>query len=189
MNEPTRYAEFCQFRQAIRGSAEHVIVGIDVSKGRHQVFYGSATGQSLLRRYSVENNRKGFEDLIERTRQVQREHGLGKLVYGLEPTGNYHKPLAYWLQSHGQMVVMVSNKSIAENRETLDGRWDKNDTKDSANVADLVSQGKCQYLEQPGSDLRELRTLLCLRERLKKNERSVRIQIRNGLARISHQLE
>jgi hypothetical protein len=50
-----------------------------------------------------------------------------------------------------------SNKAIAENRQTLDGRWDKNDTKDSANVADLVCQGKCQFFERPEPDIVTLR--------------------------------
>ena len=70
----------------------------------------------------------------------------------MEPTGNYHKPLANWLLEQGQLLVLVSNHAIAENRQTLDGRWDKNDTKDSANVADLVSQGKCQFFEEPDPD-------------------------------------
>jgi hypothetical protein len=35
----------------------------------------------------------------------------------------------------------VAGKAVKDNRELLDGRWDKNDTKDSANVADPVSQG------------------------------------------------
>ena len=30
-------------------------------------------------------------------------------------------------------------------RPLLDGRWDTNDTRDAANVADLVSQGKCLF--------------------------------------------
>jgi transposase len=99
----------------------------------------------------------------------------------LEPTGNYHKPLANWLLEQGQLLVLVSNHAIAENRQTLDGRWDKNDTKDSANVADLVSQGKCQFFEESDVDLLELRALLSLRKRLKKQEHSIRMQIRNGL--------
>jgi transposase len=41
--------------------------------------------------------------------------------------------------------VYVSNVAVKRNRELLDGRWDKNDKKDAANVADLVGQGKCQY--------------------------------------------
>jgi transposase len=99
----------------------------------------------------------------------------------LEPTGNYHKPLSSWLLWQEQMLVMVASKGIADNRETLDGRWDKNDTKDSANVADLIAQGKCQFFEMPDTRLVQLRNLLSLRRRLKKDEHAVRMQIRNGL--------
>lgn len=176
-----RYAEFCQFRKEIRGSAEYVIVGIDVAKERHHAFFGTATGQALLKRLLFDNSAGGFSELLERVGQLKTRHGLSKAVFALEPTGNYHKPLANWLLEQGQLLVLVSNHAIAENRQTLDGRWDKNDTKDSANVADLVSQGKCQFFEEPDADLLELRALLSLRKRLKKQEHSIRMQIRNGL--------
>jgi transposase len=176
-----RYAEFCQFRMEIRGSAEYVIVGIDVAKERHHAFFGTTTGQALLKRLLFDNNAGGFGLLLERVGQLKSRHGLSKAVFALEPTGNYHKPLANWLLEQGQLLVLVSNHAIAENRQTLDGRWDKNDTKDSANVADLVSQGKCQFFEEPEADLLELRTLLSLRKRLKKQGHSIRMQIRNGL--------
>jgi transposase len=176
-----RYAEFCQFRREIRGSVEYVIVGIDVAKERHQAFFGTATGQALLKRLLFDNNAGGFGKLLERVGQLKTRHGLSKAVFALEPTGNYHKPLANWLLEQRQLLVLVSNHAIAENRQTLDGRWDKNDTKDSANVADLVSQGKCQFFEEPDADLLELRVLLSLRKRLKKQGHSIRMQIRNGL--------
>lgn len=180
-NNVNRYAEFCQFRREIRGSVEYVIVGIDVAKERHHAFFGTATGQALLKRLLFDNSAGGFSDLLERVGQLKTRHGLSKAVFALEPTGNYHKPLANWLLEQGQLLVLVSNHAIAENRQTLDGRWDKNDTKDSANVADLVSQGKCQFFEEPDADLLELRALLSLRKRLKKQEHSIRMQIRNGL--------
>ena len=167
-----RYAEFCQFRREIRGSAEYVIVGIDVAKERHHAFFGTATGQALLKRLLFDNSAGGFSELLERVGQLKTRHGLSKAVFALEPTGNYHKPLANWLLEQGQLLVLVSNHAIAENRQTLDGRWDKNDTTDSANVADLVSQGKCQFFEEPDADLLELRALLSLRKRLKKLYRS-----------------
>ena len=63
----------------------------------------------------------------------------------------------------------------------MDGRWDKNDTKDSANVADLISQGKCQFYEYPDPKLRELRSLLALKRKLKKQEHGYRVRIRNQL--------
>ena len=180
-NEAIKYDEFCQFKQDVRGSDAHLIVGIDVAKDRHHAFFGTAAGRTLLRRLIFDNNRDGFERLTSRAEQLQRQHGLSQSVYAVEPTGNYHKPLAYWLQDHDRFLVLVSNKAIAENRQTLDGRWDKNDTKDSANVADLVCQGKCQFFERPAPDIVSLRTLLALRRQLKKDEHALGMHIRNGL--------
>jgi hypothetical protein len=71
--------------------------------------------------------------------------------------------------------------AVKRNRELLDGRWDKHDTKDSANVADLISQGKCLFYEYPPMPLRELRSLVSLKRRLKKQEHGLRARIRNHL--------
>jgi transposase len=180
-SEVTRYEKFCQFKAEIRSSRDYLIVGIDVAKERHHAFFGTASGRTLLRRLLFDNNEAGFKQLITRTSQLQVAHGLSRVVYGLEPTGNYHKPLSSWLLGQEQMLVMVASKGIADNRETLDGRWDKNDTKDSANVADLIAQGKCQFFEMPDTRLVQLRNLVSLRRRLKKDEHAVRMQIRNGL--------
>ena len=75
----------------------------------------------------------------------------------MEPTANYHKPLGEYLIRMGRTVVLVSGVTVKHNRESLDGRWDKNDDKDSANAADLISQGKCLYYEYPTAALRGLR--------------------------------
>ena len=180
-NEVSRYEKFCQFKGEIRSSSDYLIVGIDAAKERHHAFFGTATGRTLLKRLLFENSEAGFKRLVTLATQLQIEYGLSRVVYGLEPTGNYHKPLSSWLLAHEQMLVLVSSKTISDNRQTLDGRWDKNDTKDSANVADLIAQGKCQFFEMPDPQLVELRNLLSLRRRLKRNEHAVRMQIRNGL--------
>lgn len=179
--EANRYEAFCQFRTTVRGCRDYLLVGIDVAKERHHAFFGTASGKTLLKRLIFDNDRAGFEQLIERAEQLMVAHGCRKVAFGLEPTGNYHKPLANWLVGQGQLLVLVSNKAIADNRESIDGRWDKNDTKDSANVADLMAQGKCQFYEMPSAELLALRSLLSLRKRLKRDEHSLRMQIRNGL--------
>ena len=68
-----------------------------------------------------------------------------------------------------------------ENRKTLDGRWDTNDTRDAANVADLMSQGKCLFYEFPVGPLQDLRNLLSLKRRFKRVEHGYRVRIRNHL--------
>ena len=42
--EDTRLKEFRQFKKEIRGSKDHLIVGIDIAKEKHQAFFGTAPG-------------------------------------------------------------------------------------------------------------------------------------------------
>jgi len=177
----TRLEEFRQLKEEIRGSKEHLIVGIDVAKERHKAFFGTATGKTLFRRLVFGNDREGFERLLLQAEAMRVQHGLEKVVLGLEPTANYHKPLGEYLITGGHDVVLVSTKSVKRNRELLDGRWDKHDTKDSANVADLISQGKCLYYEHPELKLRQLRGLLSFKRRLKRQEHGLKVRIRNHL--------
>jgi transposase len=179
--EYIRLRDFRQFQKEIRGSREYLIVGIDVAKEEHRAFFGTATGKTLFRRLIFENSGEGFRKLLDQAEVIKKAEGLGKVVFGLEPTADYHKPLGEYLQSYGQRVVLVSGVAVKRNRELLDGRWDKNDTKDAANVADLLSQGKGQFYEYPDLRLRDLRSLLSLKRKLKKQERSYWVRIRNHL--------
>jgi transposase len=176
-----RLEEFCQLRKEVRHSEEYLIVGMDIGKDRHQAFFGTATGKTLLRRLVFSNDDEGFRKLLDQAEALRVGHGLKKVVYGMEPTGNYHKPLGEYLISQGRMVVLVSGVVVKRNRESLDGRWDKHDVKDSANVADLISQGKCLYYEYPPAGFRGLRGLLSLKRRLKRQEHGYRVRIRNHL--------
>ena len=106
---------------------------------------------------------------------------LSEVVIGVEPTSVYHKPLAEHLLCLGHHIVYVTNAAIKKNRAILDGRWDKNDTKDAANVADLVSRGRCHFYDLPDINLRDIRNLLSLRKRLKKQEHRLMTRIRNNL--------
>ena len=181
VEESNRLEEFRQLRKEIRGSEEHLIVGIDIAKDKHHAFFGTATGKTLLRRLIVENNKEGFGRLRTRTEAIKLQHRLSKVVFGLEPTANYHKPLAEYLIKCDHSVVLVSGVAVSKNRELLDGRWDKNDDKDSANVADLISQGKCLYYDYPSMPIRDLRSLLSLKRRFKKQEHGTKVRIRNHL--------
>ena len=177
----SRREQFCQIKSEIRGSDQYLVVGIDVAKDKHHAFMGSTTGKSLLRKLVFKNNLEGFRKLQERSEAISSQNALSKVVFGMEPTGNYHKPLGTYLIGCGHHVVLVTGKAVKNNRELLDGRWDKNDIKDPANVADLICQGKCLYYDYPSASINQLRQLLSLRRRLKKEEHSLRMRIRNNL--------
>jgi transposase len=183
MNEEdrSRLEEFRQFRKEVRGSSEYLLVGIDVAKEKHYAFFGTAQGKTLLRRLVFENNIEGFRKLLAQAGAMKVQNGLKRVVFGMEPTANYHKPLGEHLIRCGHVVVLVSGVAACENRKTLDGRWDTNDTRDAANVADLVSQGKCLFYEFPVGVLQDLRNLLSLKRRFKRVEQGYRVRIRNHL--------
>ena len=181
MDDVSRFDQFCKLRREIRGATKYLIVGIDIAKDKHHAFFGTAKGKTLWRRLIFTNDHVGYERLIEQVNTLMAQHKLEQVVFGLEPTSNYHKPLAHWLTGHEYLVVLVAGKAVKDNRELLDGRWDKNDTKDSANVADLISQGKCLFYENPEDEIISLRNLLAVRKQLKKEEHRLRMRIRNGL--------
>jgi transposase len=120
-----RLEQFRQLRQAVRHSEEYLIVGIDIAKDRHHAFFGTATGETLLRRLVFSNDYEGFRKLLDQAEALRARHGLKKVVYGMEPTANYHKPLGEYLIHLGRSVVLVSGVTVKRNRESLDGRVDK----------------------------------------------------------------
>ena len=181
IEDTIRRKQFCQIVREIRGSNEYLIVGIDVAKDKHHAFMGTANGKSLLRRLIFENNIDGFSKLLTRVEAIKVRNGFSKIVFGLEPTGNYHKPLGRHLIRCGCNLVLVTGSAVKHNRQLLDGRWDKHDTKDAANVADLISRARCLYYDLPSSKIDELRDLLSIRRRLKKEEHSLRMRVRNTL--------
>jgi transposase len=176
-----RLESFRQLKNDIRGSEKHLIVGIDVAKEKHNAFFGTARGKTLIRNLTFDNSLKGFETLLAMTDRVKIQHSLSAAVFGIEPTANYHKPLAEHLIKCACMVVLLSGAAVKHNRQLLDGRWDKHDVKDAANIADLIAQGKFQFYEYPLMPLRDVRNLVTLKRRLKRREHAISVCIRNNL--------
>jgi transposase len=179
--ESIRRERYCQMTGEIRNSDQYLVIGIDIAKDKHYAFMGTATGISIYRKFGFENSLDGFSKLLRTVEDVKRQRGLTKAVFGLEPTGNYHKPLARHLIRCDSNVVLVTGQAVKNNRQLLDGRWDKNDMKDAANVSDLVSRGKGLYYDLPADEFLDLRTLLSLRRLQKKEIHRIRMRIRNHL--------
>lgn len=181
MDESSRLRAFRQMKEVIRGSETHLVVGIDIAKERHHAFFGRSDGKTLLRKLVFDNTQEGFEKLCFHAETIRRQYALDTIFFGMEPTADYHKPLGEYLIQKEYMTVLVSGNAVKKNRELLDGRWDKHDTKDAANVADLITQGKCLFYEFPSKEIRQVRSLLSLKRRLKINEQGYKVRIRNHL--------
>ena len=88
---------FRRIKAEVRGSDQYLLVGIDVAKDRHHAFFGTPNGKVLCKNLVFDNDRVGFGALRERSGSLQKTYGLAEVVYGLEPTASYHKPLAEYL--------------------------------------------------------------------------------------------
>jgi len=174
-----RIHQLTQLKTDIRGSESHLIVGIDVAKDTHYSFFGTANGKVIFKKFVFQNNAEGFGNFIAKAETLRKKHGFKRLVFGMEATATYHKPLGEFLIREGYETVLVSNIAVKRNRELLDGRWDKNDLKDASNVTDLISQGKCLFYDFPAPDILALREMISLRKKLKKQEHSLKMRIRN----------
>ena len=131
-----------------------VWVAVDVAKDRHEALI-EAPGWKSRKRFRLQNTAEEFRAFADFL------HRLGLPVrIGFEPTGNYHRALAYFLHSEGFHLELVSSLALARTREAMHNSWDKNDPKDAQVILHLLKAGLTQHYHDPVvhhlNDLQEL---------------------------------
>ena len=119
------------------------LVAIDVAKGHHDVLVEPpATGRR--RRFRLNDSVEDYE----RFAGYLRGTGTPALI-GFEATGNYHRPLVYFLQRRGFELQLVPTMALARTREAMHNSWDKNDPKDAQVILHLLKTGLGQIWHDP----------------------------------------
>ena len=135
-------------------TAVRVLVGIDISKHRHEVLI-AAPGKTRRRRMTVLNTAADYQRLIEILRGFELP-----VTIGFEATGNYHRALMFALGNAGFELKLVSSVALARTREALHNSWDKNDPKDAQVILHMLQIGAVQVFHDPlvagTSDIQEL---------------------------------
>jgi transposase len=128
-------------------------VAVDIAKTHHVVLLEFPDGHR--RHFRIANNLEDFAKL-----SVLLSGSGYRCRIAFEPTGDYHRPLAYFLQVQGFSLCLVSSVAVARTREALYNSWDKNDPKDAQVILHLLKTGATQIYYDPlahGShDLQEL---------------------------------
>ena len=124
-------------------SDARVLVGIDISKHRHEVLI-AVPGKSRRRRTTVLNTAEDYRRLIA----ALHEYGL-PVTIGFEATGNYHRALMFALGAAGFDLKLVSSVALARTREALHNSWDKNDPKDAQVILRMLEIGAVQIFHDP----------------------------------------
>ncbi len=131
-----------------------VWVAIDVAKDRHEALI-EAPGWKNRKKFRVQNSAEEFRVFADFL------HGLSLTVrFGFEPTGNYHRALAYFLHSEGFHLQLISSLTLARTRDAMHNSWDKNDPKDAQVILHLLKAGLTQHYHDPiVHDLNDLQEL------------------------------
>lgn len=129
------------------------LVAIDVAKAKHDVLVELPTGKR--KKMIVRNRQSDFRQLAAYLHSLE-----GSCQIALEPTADYHRNLAYFLNTHGFEVRQVSSIAVSRTREALHNSWDKNDPKDAQVILHLLRNGNTQRFYDPvveqTNDLQEL---------------------------------
>ena len=118
-----------------------VYVAIDVSKTKNDVLFEYENGKR--KKFKIFNKMEDFKQL-ESLLMFSKD-----CIIGLEPTSNYHRPIAYYFSSRGFNIRFIPSISLARTREALHNSWDKNDPKDAQVMIHMLRNGITNHYHDP----------------------------------------
>ena len=142
------------------------LIGIDISKFKHDCFIATETGQVVKSSFSFDNNQEGFNQLL--TVLLSLDHSQ-QIRIGLEATGHYGTNLKLFLHEHN-FSFMEFNPILSDRfRQVSSLRKTKNDKID----AKLISQMLLSFDYKPNSllsyHISKLKSLTRFRKKLVKD--------------------
>jgi transposase len=153
-------------RQRIKKST--LVAGMDVGCEFNALVLMNKEGEVLGRYPKIYNSRKGFNYFAEVIEGIRAREGLKKVLIGMEPTGHYWRKIAYFAKERGYEVRFIRTTALKHQRELDESSPAKSDIRDALTIANITREGK--YIDTVIEDgqLRELRTLAKVRERIQR---------------------
>jgi len=130
------------------------IVGIDIGKRNHEATIIDQAGSIICKAFRFANSIIGFNRLMETVRRTT----ANDVVFGMEATGHYWLALYTHLRKQG-FTIRVINSIQSDALRAMYIRQQKNDSRDSFIIADVIRFGRfCETSVAP-PDLYALREL------------------------------
>ena len=166
-------------RQRIRRTS--LVVGVDVGKACNAVGFMNKEGKVLGSCAKVYNSREGFEQFMKMVEDLKARYGLKDVLIGMEPTGHYWRKLAYFAREHGYEVRFVRTTALKHHRELDESASAKSDPRDALTITNITREGK--YIDTVIEDggMRQLRTLVKVREKIQRRNVSAKNSLHAAL--------
>ena len=113
-----------------------IYVGIDVAKDKHDCFITNSDGEVLFQVFTIQNNRKGFDDLFSRIQSTSSD--VSNIKVGLEATGHYSYNLLGYLIDKGLPTFVINPLHTNLYRKSLSLRKTKTDKVDARTIAMML---------------------------------------------------
>ena len=113
-----------------------IYVGIDVAKDKHDCFITNSEGEILLKSFTIQNNRTGFDELCQKIQSVEKDKS--KIKVGLEATGHYNYNLLGYLLDNGLAAYVINPLHTNLYRKSLSLRKTKTDKVDARTIAMML---------------------------------------------------
>jgi len=128
--------------QMYGNTGEKVLVAIDIAKKSNTVLIQFP--DESRKKFIVANKLSDYQEFTAYLKSLGYP-----CVIGLEATGNYHRPLAYYLQQEDFYLKLISSMAAARTREAMYNSWDKNDPKDAQVILHMLKTGLTQTYHDP----------------------------------------
>jgi len=128
--------------QSHGNTGEKVLVAIDIAKQRNAVLV--QLPDENRKKFIVANKLSDYQEFSAYLKSLKLP-----CMIGLEATGNYHRPLAYYLHQIGFELKLISSVAAARTREAMYNSWDKNDPKDAQVILHMLKTGLTQTYHDP----------------------------------------
>ena len=152
-------------------------IGIDISKYKHDFCIISNTSEVIVRNSSFENNKKGFQSLLDQLKPYNKSD----VHIAFEATGHYSMNLELFLIDQGYSFIKMNPLVIHQFLKAQSLRRTKTDKADSLTIANYLMS--VPY--KPNSDLLynifTLKSLCRARESLIKERSKFAVLLTNEL--------
>ncbi len=118
-----------------------IIISMDIGKYQY-VVVALILGGQFSKPFKIENNRTGYEALLERTIQRKKKHQTDQVIVRLDSTDHDWEVPAQWFTSQSISVVQVNALHTKRGKEIEDRSTGKTDDKDAPIIAQFVYYGK-----------------------------------------------
>lgn len=172
-----------QNEKILQMTDETLIVGVDIAKERHVARAQDNRGIQFGKALYFENSFEGFQSFMCWMNELTLQNNKSNKIIGMEPTGHYWLPLAYWLGEKQQKVVVVNPAHVKKSKELDDNSPTKNDVKDARVISRLIQDGRYSEPHLPEGIYADLREGMNMYDQLMKDLQAVQGRVHQWIDR------